>query len=590
MLSIFFISLLFVLNLLIFIPFFNLGLFGDDWLTIFRYFYYTQDPKHLGPYSTAYFNQFTYFINSYGPQDTIMALLYKIFGEFSNIYFILSYILRVSAGFAIFLPAYYITKNKIASWFAVFFFLFSSIGLEASTWVFNLPSYLVIMFFSLMLYFYLKNHQEKKVKALLLSYLFFALAFLSSPIRAHGLLPFLIFLEVLWLITERNKKSFKFGLLKILGFVAIFMAIYLLGFKDTISGNPAIAITISLKDKLQLLSQHHFDFLFYPIATLGNIITPDHFLPTGAQIVSFSQYIKEIFLPIFLIYSIVAFILKHHIGNLNRKFFSFTTLAGLLWSLIVSVIIKSSPGTYSNPTNAASLLIGGLLLTLVLTLLSFLKTNKIIKIGLLITLGWTIISYLYPWWQSNISAIFPTTHRYLIVSSVGISLLLAEIISLGKNSKGVFALVSVATVLLVANLFYTRSILEIQYQTHNRKVVNKIWSQIPYVAEVGKSTEPLIFYFAGDGLNDTIIRDSVTFGFPPHTALIYNIKEENLMPIPINDWTLLTSAVIDGKSLPAFGRPSIPISVNRIYAFQLQGQDNLINITDQVRNKLTRLK
>lgn len=577
--------LILLINFWIFVPFFNLGLFGDDWLTIFRYSYYLDEPKHLGPYSTEYFNNFTYFLNAYGSQDTITALLYKTFGQESNIYFLISYALRIGAGLSIYLPAFLLTKNKLAAWFAVFFFLFSSTGLVASSWVFNMPSYLAIIFFSFLLYCYLKHHQDHQIKTLLLSYFFFGLTFLSSPIRAHGLIPFFIFLEILWFILERNRQFFKLGL-RLSGFFVAYFVIYFLGFKETISGSPTTGFIISLKDKLQLLSQNNFNFLFYPIATLGNILIPDSFFPHGWQIITVGQYLFRIVLPIFLIYTVIVFIFTHYIGNLNRKFLSSTVLVGLLWTLSVLIIFKLNPATFSNANNTSSLLTGGYLLIIVLSMLTYLKSNHLTKNGLLIALGWTIISNLYPWWQINTSAIFPTTHRYLIVSSVGMSLLLAKIISFGTNTKGVFVLLATGSIFLIIHAFSTRNFLTDQYQTHNRNIVSKIWSAMPNIPEVGKTVEPLVFYFEGDGTNGSIIGDSITFGFPPHMALLYAITEEGKIPIPMSDFKQVQSAVLDGKSLVAYGYPTKPIPIENIYAFRLEGQDRLINITNQIRDAL----
>ena len=159
---VFIIPALLLINLWIFLPFFGLGLYGDDWLAIFRYSYYLEEPKHLGTYSTEYFNNFKYLFNAYGSQDTLMAFLYKMFGTESSIYFVLSYLLRLCAGLTIYLSTFYLTKNKLASFFAVFFFLFSAIGLDASGWIFNMPSYLTITFSNIFLYFYIRSYYEKK--------------------------------------------------------------------------------------------------------------------------------------------------------------------------------------------------------------------------------------------------------------------------------------------------------------------------------------------------------------------------------------------------------------------------------------------
>lgn len=582
--------LLFI-NFLVFLPFFGLGLFGDDWLSIFRYSYYLEIPKHLGPYSTEYFNNFKYLFNAYGAQDTIMALLYKIFGGESSIYFIVSYIFRVGAAFSIYLPAFYLTKNKFAAYFAVFFFLFSSTGLEASGWVFNMPSYLAIIFFSFFIYFYIRSYQEKIRNYLLISYLFFFLSFISTLIRAHGFIPFIFYIEIVWLSSERNWKAARSALIRVLGFLLIFLLIYFFGFKETISGNALTSISSGLTVSSSFISKARFDFLFYPFITLGSMVIPESFVPHGWEITSFSQYLFKIFLPIFFLYTIILVIFAKGIKNLNPRFLSIASFVAIGWSVIVAIVYRFNLATFSNSQYVSLLLVGGYLLTTMIIIFACLKSNILIKKGLLIALGWTIISYLYPWW-SNPNFIYASTHRYLIISSMGISLLLAILIGLGKNTKTIFTLIAIGSFFLLLQSFATRNYIDRLYLTHSGESVKKIWSQIPYIKEVGQSTEPLIFYFEGDGTNSAILGDSVGFGFPFHMALLYKITEENKTPISIIEWKEVESAVLDGKSLGKYtGNKSLdPVSPERIYAFHLQGKANLINITDAVRKKLMELK
>ncbi len=112
---------------------------------------------------------------------------------------------------------------------------------------------------------------------------------------------------------------------------------------------------------------------------------------------------------------------------------------------------------------------------------------------------------------------------------------------------------------------------------------------MPYIKEVGDN-KPLVFYFEGEGTNVDILHDVITFGFPPHMALLYGVTEENRTPIPMSDFREVVSAVTDGKSFAPYSHPIKAMPVDRVYAFHLQGKDNLINITDIAREKLRQLK
>ena len=168
---------------------------------------------------------------------------------------------------------------------------------------------------------------------------------------------------------------------------------------------------------------------------------------------------------------------------------------------------------------------------------------------------------------------------------------MATIISLGKERKQQIAIFATLCIILILHVFATRIYINNLLGTHGQEISKKIWSSIPHIQEIGRSKEPIIFYFEGDGTNGGILHDVITFGFPPHMALLYNLREEDGgLPVPMDDIRQLVSAVTDGKVFPAYGYPVKPISTDRIYAFYLLGKDNLVNITNEARNKLEQLK
>ena len=175
----------------------------------------------------------------------------------------------------------------------------------------------------------------------------------------------------------------------------------------------------------------------------------------------------------------------------------------------------------------------------------------------------------------------------MIVSAIGISILLATVVSLGKDKKKQILLFVSFCLILIIHIISTRIYINTVLDSHSQDISYKIWSLIPHVDEIGKDREPIIFYFEGDNTNAGILHDVITFGFPPHMAILYNLREEDGgFPVPMSDFKEVVSAVVDGKPMPAYGYPVKPVSIERIYAFHLQGKDNLINITDIVRDKL----
>lgn len=499
--------LVLIISLITFLPTFNLGLFGDDWLAFWRYLQY------LGPNSLGEWNHLSYFLTSYGPQDIAMGLLQKIYDYNSFYYQLTSYLLRSLASFSIYPLALYLTKNKLATFLSVLFLSVTTVGLETTAWVFNMPSYIAISFLNLFFYFYLKSHSEQKINLLILTGLLFAMTFLMQPIRMHGLLPFIIVMELFWLFQKLSSAKIKQFLFRTSLFISISMGIFLIFSKSPVAPTYGVSYEI-ITNLLKLVNQGNLNFLLNPIKTIGSI-----FIPLSS--------------------------------NYNQQFF-IGSAAVLVWILLI---------------------------------IKFRKNQKTTT-ALFFSFTWLISSFLFAWLRAP-QSILNSTHRYLIVSAVGLSLFLASIASIDKI-KSITYLVVVSLILI--NIISTRSYLKEREQTHNIVVSNKIWNSMPYIEEVGKNDGPLVFYFEDDGSNAVILRDVVTFGFPPHMALLYGIIEENRTPIPVSDWREVESAVLDGKSFAAYGHPLKPISPERVYAFRLQGKDNLINITDLARERLRQLK
>lgn len=501
-------AFLIIFNLLVFYPAFNLALYGDDWLALFNY------QRYLGINSSGQWNYLTYFFTSYGPQEILMGLLYNIFEFNSFSYQLTSYLLRIIASLSIYPVVWYLTKNKLAAFFAVLFFSITPIGLETTVWVFNMISYIAISVLNLSFYFYLKSRFEQNLKLLLLAVFLFAITFIMQPIRMHGLLSFIIIMELFWLFQKPSKKMVKQFLFRILLFTSIFGVIFFILSRSPVASTSSVSNEI-ITTFLKIISESKLELLLNPIKTIGSIFIPilnmpDSYLFTGITVI-------------------------------------------LVWALLIT---------------------------------KFRKDQKITT-ALFFSFAWLVLSFFFAWLRFPESTLI-STHRYLIVSAVGVSLFLAAIIAVGKSSKSRIYLFITSSLILLLHIVSTRTYLKQNLFAHSHEITNKIWSQMPYIPQAGKSLEPLVFYFEGDSTNGSILSDSITFGFPFHMALLYKIPDENKNPISMIDWKDVESAVLDGKSFAphAKGKVLDPIAPESVYAFHLQGKDNLINITEDVRVKL----
>lgn len=553
-------AIILLISLFTISPSFGLAFFGDDWLAFFRY------AQHLGPNSPGVWNHWTYFLTPYGTQDILMGVFRKIYDFDSTPYYIISYLLRLVASFSFYPLILFLTKNQLATFYAVLFFSVTTIGLDSTNWVFNMPSYITIALFNLCLYFFLKARGERKPVSLIISAFFYYFAYVTTPIRMHGSLPLIFLIESFWIMQNRNLKTLKKSLIRLGVFLAVFLIIRFAGHSQGPPQEALERLNLGIQAMTALLAEWRFDFLFYPFVMFGSMIVPDILGPTG-QINSLKQLLPIIIPTILIFFTFSYFILKNKVILLYL----------IAWTALVALIYKGNLIFFNSTNQIFSLLVGGYALTLIV----FLLKSQALFLGV----SWSFLSFFFAWWWVPLS-IFPTTYRYLIVSSMGVTIILATIISLGKDTRKQVSLFVLLSILIFANLISTRMYLNRQLDSHGQSITTKIWSTIPYIAEIGKDKKPLIFYFEGDGTNGAILHDVITFGFPPHMALLYNLREEDPLPIPMSSWQEVVSAVSDGKTLPAYGYPPTPTTTDRIFAFVLQGKDNLIDVTDLARKKL----
>lgn len=565
-------------SFLTFLPSFNLALFGDDWLAFWRYL------EHLGPKSSGQWNHLTYFLTPYGAQDILMGFLKNLYEFKSSYYYITSFIFRLFASFSLYPLVFHLTKNKLATFFSILFFSITVIGLDTTNWVFNMPSYITIGLFNLALYFFIKSREENHFKQIFLAAFFYYFAYIITPIRMHGSLPFLFLLEFFWIMQKRDFKIFKQALTRFAIVFAIFLFIRFTGQSLGPANEISERLTQGFSISKTLLNQGRIDFIFHPFIIFGGMIAPDFLIQkmVGLSDIGFKTFfLSTLFLFFFLIIRLL-------LTNTFLKFLSFSLIWMLLTWIFFPKNIQSFPNNIITPAASLVLLnIGGYTFILLILLLIENWRKEKLSTALFISLIWPILSFFAAWWFTP-QVIFPTVYRYLIVSAMGIAILFALIISLGKEFKNQLFLATVLSLFLILHITSTNYYLKQMESFHSQKISDKIWSAMPYIPQLGK--EPLVFYFEGDSYNYIILHNVLTFGFPPHMQLLYHLTESDIAPVPMRDWNEVVLAVKDGQSFKPYGYPLKPIPINNVYAFHLQGQDNLINITDIVQKRLAEEK
>lgn len=573
------IPIIVILSFLVFYPTFSLALFGDDWLAFFRF------EQHVDP-GSGQWNILTYFLTPYGAQDIIMGLLNKVYGLNSSLYYLTSLLLRILAAFSIMPLVYFLTKNKLSAFFSALFFSVTVVGLDSTNWVFNMPTYIAISFFLLSLYFFVSS-RKKGVVILLISGALYYLAYITAPIRMHGSLSLFFLLDLFWLLQEKDTKALKKVLFRLGIIILVFLIVRYTGHSQGPAQEATERFQIGIRTILEMLNTGRFDFLFYPIIMFGSTIIPDFILPSF-QIFSKSQLVLKILLTPFLIFMLASFMILKISSRWSQVHFYRISGGGLILIIIILFTFSLNPQTFSESRNLFLATIGGLGTIFIAYMIFLFKNEKNISYGLFLGLAWSFLSFFFAWWWVP-NSIFPTTYRYLIVSVVGLSILLGIIMSIGKNKS--FLVFSVGILILVTHIVSSKIYISQLLKTHSQEISDKIWSSLPRVDEIGKSKKPVIFYFEGDNTNSAILHDTITFGFPPHMALEYNLREEDGgLPVPMSDFNEVVVAMITGETMTAYGYKPEPVDIERIYGFHLQGSSNLINITKEIRIRLSEIQ
>jgi hypothetical protein len=571
------ILLIIIISLLTLSSSFDLALFGDDWLVFYRYL------KDLGPESSGPYNNFTFFFTPYGSFDLWMEFLRNFYQYNSTPYYITSYVLRLIATLSFYPILYYLTKNKLATFFGMLFFSITPVGLDTINWVFNMPSYITITFFNLFLYFFLRCKEEGKTKLLLLSGLFYYIAYVTVPIRMHGSLPLILILEFFWLSKNHDFKSFKKMILRLSFFILILLFIRFNGHSMGPPEETSYRLNLGLTTSLDLLKLNRFDFILHPLVTLGSLLVPENLLYIR-QINTAKDLLLTILVPQFLIFILISKLILKTIQLFTNFFWHKILTFGLFWTTLVILIYKGNLNTFSSANYLILLSTGGYILFLVTALIyRNIKENNISN-GLFLGLGWSILSFFFAWWWTPTS-MFTTPHRYLIVSAVGITIILTIIFNMTLKQKNSLSILLFLFVILM-HIFSTRTYLSHLVEIRGQKISNKIWSQISNFPKISFDKTPSLFYFESDGTNGDTLHDVITYGFPPHMGLLYNISNSSYLPTAIDNLEELSIAVSSGKNLTKFGYPEQPIPIDHIYAFKLIGRESFINITDQIRQKI----
>lgn len=583
-------AILLVLTIVAFRKTLGLSLYGDDWLVISKYF------ANYGPgRSMGYFDTSMIFSN-YGPQYFGMAIIYKLFGSFSTPYFVVNLSLRAVAAFSIYFFTAKLISSKVTALLASAFFTVSFIGSGTTDWVYNMNSYFGIAMAMVGLTLFVTG---AKIRDFISAWFLIVLGYYFVIIRLY-ILPFtMFFLELskyLSIRTGLNIKRFIKNLLISLMMLIPFLFIKILfpglGFQNVNSE----LLTSGFSTAASLITAGKVDWIFTPFTSVGTMIFPE-----GMPLVNrsgLSVYPLAKFIVLALILLIVTLILIKYLTYLKNTYLKITLfLLPGCYIILLKLISHYQTGSLLHDTVFfIETYIGMLFVSVViLYILDFIYTKDKLRVGYFVVGLTFLMSFFFPWLY-NPGSIMEVNHRYNIVPSVGMSLLIAYLIVHGRNFTKItkLGLVSSFRLVLVVFVFLTQLIavnhfFNLQHVIRPRELNDSIYTQLrKELPELPKDRESF-FYFDID--KPGTFGQLIGFGFPFHMQLVYNIEppDDQTYPFAVDNMKDLVSATTDLKFVRQAGYRLVtaPTPIDHIFAFKLRN-GVLTNITGDIRSQLAK--
>ncbi len=574
-------AIILILQLIALWPSFQLALFGDDWLAFWRA--WINSDANLPAQAGGYLNPVKYFLTPYGPQDMNMGLLRGFLGLSSGSYYIVSFLWRLSVAYALFFMVLKLTNNKLAALFSGTFFAVSAIGLDTTNWVFNMTSYIGLLFLIVFTFCYFRSRQLRSYKIVVLAFIFLFLAIVIVPIRMHGALIVIFFSEIIWFLQERTKSNLKYTVFRVAMLLGTLLVIKIIGASF---GDPNETVNRTRTGLLLLsdyIHQGHFWVLLIPVMSFGNMILPD-VIWTGLGAGNGTFFFLS--LLIFITYMVLIFIFTPKQNRTDSDIYKLAA-AGIVVNFGIWLIQKYDFQNFSSPSLVGAALIGSYTSIILINLIikKFFEKKYLIFAAIIFFWPWAFI--LMPWITLNTGTVFPTFHRYMIVSSAGIALVWAFLALLQINRK---ALIVVFTLTILVQLNTTYNFLDYLVSSRGKEISEKIWDVLEGELPHFDTKKTYVVLFASDTQNGDVVYNTAFFGFPPRMALRDRIWNSNRTPIAVTRYQEIVSAVTDGKVFLAHGHSEKPISPDQTITFLITGRtlDNIQvqNITEQTRKDL----
>lgn len=568
----------------------DLTLWADDYLAFIINKYEYGDKFSLSNY-----------FHPYGGGFLIMFFLESVVGWESYYYFLVSMILKIFASISIYFMVLEVSRLSLAALIASLIFSTGYIGLETTNWVFNMNTYVGLIFINMFIYTFFRSKRESRLGLYFIGLIFFTMSLFMATTRMHGFLVFFI-MELIWLFRKPDRKNITFFVSRILGLVASVSLIKAAG-SFYLMSDRINRFKQGIDQAVASYSQGNFDFIIYPFTSLGNIILPDIIMNFVWKYINNSFYWENIYkrgflLTIVLILFVMAFGLNLF-AKLREKACVTVIIWSTIWTVLLIYISQLENTTLNNFHYLCATLIGGFIVFLSIWLyFRYKKTEKEFTDVIIFFMGFIIFSCMTPIiFDPNM--VIVSCHRYLTVPFAGFAAFVGCIIAFAihniKSSSyendslfrrilrnmGLFSLLCILIGIIISNITASNQYLKQHAEYRGKRT--ETWKTL--VTNLPKIEDISIFYITHDNVPYDKYHGLISSGFQPQAALIYNIKEQAKWPYITDDFDTVVKILKKGE-LSQYGRHPQPVDLNNVFSFDLREGDQLVNTRKEVIQQL----
>lgn len=227
-------------------------------------------------------------------------------------------ILKILASLSMALMILGITNSYKVAAISGLFFSTSVVGIESFTWASNHVAALIVIFFGIGFYYWVKSLEENSLFGFICALPFLLISIFISPARAAGLPVLILTWDILALIKNYNWKKTRLVTLRLVTFLCLFLFTF-----SILQGKGTGSLAIRSTESIGIIIGDFIPRVSNFLASIGNLLI-GWVIPiqevAGLSSPTFLSVISCFLLFIFLCITIVRF-LKHRTDKLQLRLF-----------------------------------------------------------------------------------------------------------------------------------------------------------------------------------------------------------------------------------------------------------------------------